>query len=107
MGKTIENVKKRVLIKLVSKWYGRYDAETLIASPRYRSYTIFAENLVAIQMARTVVKMQKPIFAGFSVLELSKELMYRFHYVCMKKWVKDLKLLYTDTDSLIYSINKY
>ena len=104
-GKTMENERKHVDIKLVNKWAGRYGAETLIARPNFHSCDIFDENLVAIQLLRTEVYIKKPIYIGLTVLDLSKTLVYRFHYDYMRDRIGDnCKLLYTDTDSLVYEV---
>ncbi|XP_031788876.1 uncharacterized protein LOC116417894 isoform X2 [Nasonia vitripennis] len=104
-GKTMENVRKRVLVKLMSKYDGRYGVEAQISKPNFHSSAIFNENLVAIQMNKTDICIDKPIYVGLTVLDLSKTHMYDFHYNYMQKVYKNnLKLLYTDTDSLIYAI---
>lgn len=107
-GKTMENVNKRVNVKLRNHWTNRgktEGVESLIAKPEFHSLSIFSENLVAVQLKKTKVLYNKPIYLGFCVLDLSKTLMYSFHYDFMKtKFQKNLKLLYTDTDSLVYQI---
>ena len=104
-GKTMENERKRVNVKLVTKWKGRYGAEALISKSNFHSSDIFDENLVAVQLLHTEISIRKPIYIGLSVLDLSKTLVYRFHYDYMRDRVGDQgKLLYTDTDSLIYEV---
>lgn len=111
-GKTLEDVEKRVEVKLVNQWYDEknktkkcYSASQLIARPNFHSSSIFTENFVAIQMKPERVILDKPIYIGFTVLELSKTHMYNFHYSIMKPFYgSSLKLCYTDTDSLLYSI---
>ena len=104
-GKTMENERKRVNVKLVNKWNGHYGAEAIIARPNFHSCDIFNNQLVAIQLLRNDICIRKPIYVGLSVLDLSKILVYRFHYDFMGEKVEATsKLLYTDTDSLVYEV---
>lgn len=107
-GKTMENIEKRVNVKLVTHWenLGRvFGAESLVARPEFHSLSIFSDSLVAVQLRKTKLVYNKPIYLGFCILDLSKTLMYDFHYEYMlKKFDRKIKLLYTDTDSLIYQI---
>ena len=64
---------------------------------------IFSKNFVAIHKIKAVLKLNKPIYVGFSILELSKLLMHYFHYGYFKN-KSDAKLWFTDTDSLVYEI---
>ena len=101
-GKTMENIRNRVDVKLVS---GRKVAEKLSAKPNFKDCTIFDENLVAIQMTRTKLTFNKPVYCGMAILDLSKILMYDFHFnYILPKYGKNQKLLFTDTDSLCYEI---
>ena len=86
-GKTMENERKHFDVKLVNKRTGRYGAETLIAKPNFHSCTIFEENLVAVQMLRSEIFIRKPMYIGLTVLDLSKTLVYRFHYQYMRSRV--------------------
>ena len=104
-GKTMENVRKRANIKLVTKWTGRYGAEALIAKLNFKARSMFDEYLVAIKLGQVRVLLNKPFYIGFCVLGLSKICVYQFHYNFMRKILpNDCKILYTDTDSLIYEI---
>ena len=100
-GKTMENLRKRSNIQLVT------DPEKMLrlaARPTYISHKIFHENLVAVHCKQTKLVLNKPSYVGMSILELSKTLMYDFHYNYIKKKYPDAKLLFTDTDSLCYHI---
>ena len=70
-----------------------------------RGFRIFTDNCAAIQLQRTEVLINRPTYVGFSVLEVSKLLMYEFHYQYIKTtYGKRARLLFTDTDSLMYEI---
>lgn len=104
-GKTMENVRLRRDIKLVTAWEGRYGAEALLSKPTFHSRTIFDEQLVAIELLKSEVLFNKPIYVGMAILDISKILLYQFHYTHMKNIYGDnCQLCYTDTDSLIYQI---
>ena len=101
-GKTMENVRNRVDIKLVNN---KEKFLKLASKPNYQSNTIFSEDLVAVHMKRTNLVLNKPIYLGMSILDISKNLMYDFHYNYIKpKYGDRAKLLFTDTDSLCYEI---
>lgn len=111
-GKTLEDTERRIDIKLVTKWSDNcnktkknYTADRLISRPNFKNCTIFTENFVAVQMKPERVILDKPIYIGFSVLEISKSHLYTFHYSILKPFYGErLRLCYTDTDSLLYSI---
>ena len=101
-GKTCENMKKRTDIKLVTNDNKR---RLLTNKPHCLSYRIFGENLAGIQLRKVKVLINKPFYVGFTVLELSKLLMYRFHNDYIKpRYQERAQLLFTDTDSLMYEI---
>ncbi len=101
-GKTMENVRNRVNVKLVTN---EKALNKLVKKSNFKSVNIFHENLIAVHMEKTTVKFNKPIQIGMSILDLSKTLMYRFHYDYVKpKWGDKASLLFTDTDSLCYEI---
>ena len=101
-GKTMENMRKHRDIKLVTTDEKR---NKLVSEPNYHTTKRFSENLLAIEMKKTKVKMNKPIYLGMSILDISKTLMYEFWYDYLKPKYRDrVKLLYTDTDSFIIYI---
>ena len=101
-GKTIENIRKRQNIVLVDKL--KY-ASHLIGRPNFDRVTIFDKNLVAVHMKKTEVYFNKPVYVGQAILDLSKTLMFDFHYnYIRKKYKNKAELLFTDTDSLMYQI---
>ena len=101
-GKTMENLRKRVNVRLVT------DKEKLLklsSKPSYVSSKIFNENLVAVHKIKETLLMNRPAFVGACILDLSKTFMYDFHYNYIKcKYGDKAKLLFTDTDSLTYEI---
>lgn len=104
-GKTMENLRSRVEIKLKTDWLGRFGAAELIAKPNFKKRTIFSEDLVAIEMHKTDILMNKPIVIGMSILDISKVVMCEFHYNYMKpKYGENVEVVYTDTDSFMYEI---
>ena len=77
--------------------------ERKLASPLYDGHIIYNEDLAAIKQKKKDLLLNKPIYAGMCILDLSKLHMYRFHYDVIKKTYQDkAKLLFTDTDSLCY-----
>ena len=101
-GKMIENVRKRIEIKLIVTEERR---KKLVSEPNYASCTAFSDHLMAVEMRKTRVLMDKPILAGQAIFDKSKELMYEFSYDYLKpKYPKKIKLCYMDTDSFILDI---
>ena len=101
-GKTIENIRKRQNVELVDD---RKKALKYSSKPNFDRATIFDENLVAIHMKKTEVYFNKPIYIGQAILDISKTLMFNFHYKYIRKNYGDkAELLMTDTDSLVYLI---
>lgn len=104
-GKTLENVRNHVDVKLLTKWGGRYGAEAMIAKPNFHSRSVFSENLMAVQLRKLEVKFNRPIYVGMCILDISKICIYEFHHGYMFPAYRDkCKIMYTDTDSLIYDI---
>lgn len=100
-GKTMENLRNRRKVDLVSQ---EEPFRKIAAQPTFKSYTIFHEHLVAVERAKSELVLNRPIYTGLCVLDLSKVLMYNFHYGYVKEKYPDSKLLFTDTDSLVYKI---
>ena len=98
-GKTMGNVRNHRDIKLVTSEKRR---KRLVSEPNYHSCKKFSDHLMAIEMKKTIVKMNKPLYLGASILDISKTLMYKFWYDYLKcKYGDRVKLCYTDTDSFI------
>ena len=101
-GKTMVNVRKHRHIKLVTAEKRR---NQLVSEPNYHTTKYFSENLLAMQMKISKVKMNKPLYLGFSILEISKTLMYEFWYDYIKpNYQNNAKLCYMDSDSFIIQI---
>ena len=101
-GKTMENIRKRVDVRLVTS---KEKLLKLASKPTYVSSKIFNENLVAVHKIKETLTMNRPAYIGMCILDLSKTLMYDFHYNYIKhKYGNKAKLLFTDTDSLTYEI---
>ena len=101
-GKTTENIRKYSNIKLVTNREAYLKA---VMKPNFKSGVLFGENLMGCEMGKIKVVMNKPVYLGQVILDLSKTVMYEFHYDYMvPKYGKKLDLCYMDTDSLIYNI---
>ncbi|XP_071152225.1 uncharacterized protein [Mytilus edulis] len=102
-GKTMENLRKRTDIKLLND---QSKDRKLISKPTLHAFKIFNDDLVAVHMLKQRLYLNRPIYVGFTILDLSKTLMYDFHYNYIKdKYGSRATLLFTDTDSLCYNIN--
>ena len=101
-GKTMENVRNYRDIKLVTTDKKR---KKIVSEPNYHMIRKFSEYLMAIEMKKTKVKMNKPVYLDMSILDISKTLMYEFWYDYIKPKYEDrAKLCYVDTDSFIIHI---
>ena len=107
-GKTIETIRKRQNIILVDN---RQKAAKLTSRPNFDRATIFDKNLIAVHTNKTQVYFNKPVYVGQAILDLSKTLMFNFHYNYIQKKYPATKehkngaeLLFTDADSLMYQI---
>ena len=102
-GKTIENIRKHRNIGLVTTEEKYLHT---IMHLNFKSGVLFGENLMGCEMGKIKVVMNKPVYLGQAILDLSKIVMYEFHYDYMvpKYDLEKLKLCYMDTDSLVYDI---
>ena len=98
-GKTMENIRNRKDIRLVTS---EKSALKLIAKPNFKHRTIFTENLISVHMGKTKLIFNKPVYVGMCILDISKTLMYDFHYnYIKKKYNEKALLLMTDRQSLL------
>ena len=101
-GKTRENLRKRVDVRLVTN---EKKLDKLTSKPTYVSSKIFNENLMAVHKVKETLTLNRPAYVGMCTLDLSKMLMYDFHYnYIKKKYDNRARLLFTHTDSLTYKI---
>ena len=101
-GKMMENIRKHRNIGLV-KTEEKY--LHTVMKPNFKSGVLFGENLMGCEMGKIKVVMNKPVYLGQAILDLSKIIMYEFHYDYMvPKYSDRLKHCYMDTDSLVYDI---
>jgi len=101
-GKTMENVRKRVDVRLVTD---EKQQVKLVSKPTYVSSKIFNKNLVAVHKIKEALTLNRPAYVGICILDLCKTLMYDFHYNYIKqKYKSKARLLFTDIDSLTYEI---
>ena len=99
-GKTMENLCKRVDVRPVTD---EKKLDKLTAKPTYVSSKVFNENLMAVHKVKETLTLNRPAYVGMCILDLSKMLMYDFHYnYIKKKYDNRVRLLFTDTDSLTY-----
>ena len=99
-GKTMQNLRKRINLRLVNN---AEDFLKYTSRLTHITHKVFNKTFAAIHEIKPVLMLNKPIYVGFTVLELSKWLMYDFHYNFIKNNF-DAELLFTDTDSLAYEI---
>ena len=100
-GKTCEDVRRYKDVKIVMK--GKR-AQKLINRPTFSRVKVYSENLSAFQLRKQVVNLNKPRYVGMTILNLSKIVMYDFHYNFILPKYPNAKLLFTDTDSFCYWI---
>ena len=102
-GKTMENIRKHRNKKLVTT---EEKYLCTVMKPNFKSGVLFGENLMGCEMGKITVVMNKLAYLSQAILDLSKIVMYEFHYDYMvpKYGLEKLKLCYMDTDSLVYDI---
>ena len=99
-GKTMENLRKRINVRSVNK---AEDFLKYTSKPTYITQNFFHKDYAAIHEIKPVLTLNKPIYVGFTVLDLSNWKMYDLHYNFIKKNF-NAELLFTDRDSLTYEI---
>ena len=100
-GKTQENLRNRVNVEVITE---ENVALKRVCKPSFKRSQRVREDLVIMQTAIATLKLDKPLYVGFTVLDLSKLLMYQFHYEQMLPRYTNIQLCFTDTDSLLYEI---
>ena len=99
-GKTMENLRKRINVRFVNN---EKDFLKYTSRPTYVTHKLFDKDFAAIHEIKPVLILNKPIYVGFTVLELSKSMTYHFHYNFIKKNF-NAELLFTDMDTLTYEV---
>jgi len=98
-GKTMENVRNHIDFELVST---QERIQKCINNPNYKGCHIINEELAGVENIKMKLKLDKPIYLGMSILDLSKVHMYSFYYDVLKaKYKDDVRQIYTDTDSYV------
>ena len=101
-GKGMEKLRKKINVKLVNH---EKDSLTYIWKPSFMSHKVLNNNLVAIRKSEVALKFNRPVYIGMCILELNKVLTYKFHYDYVRnKYGDKSKLLFRDTDSLMYEV---
>ena len=101
-GKTMENIRNHRDMKLVTneQKYKKY-----VMKPNFKDSVRFSESVIGVEMGKTEITMNKPMYLGQAILDLSKTVMYEFHYDYVKpKYGSKVQLCYMDTDSFVYEI---
>ena len=100
-GKAQENLRNRINVEVVTN---RARALKLVSKPSCKRSLDVREDLTVIQNSITNICLNKPLYVAFSVLDLSKLHMYKFHYENMRQRYSNINLCFTDTDSLLYEV---
>lgn len=103
-NKSMENLRNRVNVKLV---HTERKLKKICAEPSFDRFKIFNEDLVGVENKKVKLLLNKPVYIGQTILDLSKLVMYGFQYNLIKRihvYGNQIRLLFTDTDSLMYEI---
>ena len=101
-GETMQNIRNHNDMKLVTS---KQKYEKYFMKPNFKDGRAFSKDLFAVEMGKTEIKMNKPVYLGQAILDLSKTLMYEFHYDYIRpKYDSKVKLYYMDTDNFVYEI---
>ena len=99
-GKTMEDKRKHLDFEIVSD---ERRFMKCVNNPSFKRSHIINEDLVGVEKQKPKLKLDKPIFIGMSILDLSKQHMYKFYYDVMKpKYGENIRMVYTDTDSFVF-----
>ena len=103
-GRTLEDLRKHVYVEKISS---REKLRKVLAKPNMTSFRIFDNNIVAVEIKKSVLKLSRPCYVGMAILDLSKSLMYDFYYGYLKrKYGQNVSLCMTDTDSFLVEVNR-
>ena len=100
-GKRIKNARKKNNVKLIND---KKKYQKIVNRHNFMSKKIIDKNFVAVNCSKKILTLNKPIYVGFCILELSRLIMYQFHYDYVLKSFNNVNLLFRDTDSLVYEI---
>ena len=101
-GKKMENIRNHKDMKLVTS---QGKCAKYVMKPNFKDGHPFSKHLFAVEMGKTEIKMNKPVYLGHAILDLSKTLMYEFHYDYMRpKYGSKVKFCYMYADSSLYEI---
>ena len=101
-GKTMKNIRNRKDMKLVTS---EHKNQKYVMTPNFKHGHPFSKYLFVVEIGKTEINMNKPVYLGQAILDLSKTLLYEFHYDYMRpKYGSKVKLCYMDTNSFVYEI---
>ena len=101
-GKTMKNIRNHKDMKLVTS---EQKYQIYVMKPNFKNGYPFSKDLFAVEIGKTEIKMNKPVYLGQPILDLSKTLIHEFHYDYMRpRFGGNIRLCYMDTDSFVYEI---